>query len=183
MGPYESWSIKLLKLRCKLKEVYLENPLWVLMVGKGRIGRKRRLRHKEKTFSILSIEKGELLVDKKAKDKVVCDVLSRKPWQFDKKVIQDRVTNQFTFIHMGQRVVLKPLFPIEVHKDQKKIRVKRESMRKLLEEFQDAFLEDIPHGLPPLRGTEHHIHLTLGASLPNKLVYGTNLEEAKEIYK
>ncbi|RDX86166.1 hypothetical protein CR513_32534, partial [Mucuna pruriens] len=92
-------------------------------------------------------EKGELLVDRKVKvmftlrryeDRVVCDVvpmeathlLLRRPWQFDKKVIHDGVTNDFTFIHMGQRVVLKPLSSSEVQEDQKKINVKRESERK-----------------------------------------------------
>ncbi|RDX88940.1 hypothetical protein CR513_29396, partial [Mucuna pruriens] len=92
-------------------------------------------------------KKGELLVDKQAEvtftlgsyeDKVVCDVVPMqatylplgKLWQFDKKVIHIEVTNQFTFIHMGQRVVLKPLSPKEVHEDQKKMKVKKESERK-----------------------------------------------------
>ncbi|RDY11940.1 hypothetical protein CR513_03327, partial [Mucuna pruriens] len=78
-------------------------------------------------------EKGELLVDRQVEvmftlrgyeDRVVCDVvpmdathwLLGKPWQFDKKVIHDGVTNHFTFIHMGQRVMLKPLSPSEEDK-------------------------------------------------------------------
>ncbi|RDY11591.1 hypothetical protein CR513_03725, partial [Mucuna pruriens] len=68
-------------------------------------------------------------------DRVVYDMvpmeathlLLRRPWQFDKKVIHDGVTNHFTFIHMGQRVVLKPLSSSEVQEDQKKMNVKRES--------------------------------------------------------
>ncbi|RDX74380.1 hypothetical protein CR513_45881, partial [Mucuna pruriens] len=81
-------------------------------------------------------EKGELFVDKQVKvtftlggyeDKVVCDVvpteathlLLGRPLQFD-KVIHDGVTNRFTFIHMGKRIVLKPLSPREVYEDQKK---------------------------------------------------------------
>ncbi|RDX95070.1 hypothetical protein CR513_22461, partial [Mucuna pruriens] len=41
----------------------------------------------------------------------------------------------------------------------------------------------VPHGLPPLRGIEHHIDLTLGEILPNKAAYRTNTEEAKENQK
>ncbi|RDX84734.1 hypothetical protein CR513_34170, partial [Mucuna pruriens] len=36
---------------------------------------------------------------------------------YDKKVIHDGVTNRFTFVHLGQRVVLKPLSPREFHED------------------------------------------------------------------
>ncbi|RDX96173.1 Retrovirus-related Pol polyprotein from transposon 17.6, partial [Mucuna pruriens] len=43
--------------------------------------------------------------------------------------------------------------------------------------------EDIPLGLPPLSGIEHHIDLSLGETLPNKVVYQTNPEEGKEIQK
>ncbi|RDY12526.1 hypothetical protein CR513_02682, partial [Mucuna pruriens] len=47
-------------------------------------------------------------------------------------------------------------------------------MDKLLEEFQDVFPKDIYL-------MEHHINLTLVATLPNRATYRTNLEEAKEI--
>ncbi|RDY13682.1 hypothetical protein CR513_01362, partial [Mucuna pruriens] len=83
------------------------------------------------------IEKGEFLVDKQIdvtftvgeyEDKVTYDVvpiqvthlLLGRPWQFDKRVIHDGVTNRFTFVHLGQRVVLKPLSPREIHEDKKK---------------------------------------------------------------
>ncbi|RDX85650.1 hypothetical protein CR513_33131, partial [Mucuna pruriens] len=38
------------------------------------------------------------------------------------------------------------------------------SMKDLLEEFQDVFHKEVPHGLPPLRGVEHHIDLILRAT-------------------
>ncbi|XP_071916229.1 uncharacterized protein [Coffea arabica] len=50
----------------------------------------------------------------------------------------------------------------------------------LEEEYHDVFPEDIPNGLPPLRGIEHQIDFIPGASLPNKAPYRTNPEETKE---
>ncbi|KAK1680704.1 hypothetical protein QYE76_041552 [Lolium multiflorum] len=49
-----------------------------------------------------------------------------------------------------------------------------------MEEFSDVFPEEVPAGLPPLRGIEHQIDLIPGASLPNRAPYRTNPEETKE---
>ncbi|KAK1614913.1 hypothetical protein QYE76_020430 [Lolium multiflorum] len=48
-------------------------------------------------------------------------------------------------------------------------------------EFQDVFPDELPHGLPPLRGIEHRIDLIPGAPLPNRAAYRTNPEDTKEI--
>ena len=53
----------------------------------------------------------------------------------------------------------------------------------VLQEFEDVFPEDVPAGLPPLRGIEHQIDLIPGATLPNRAPYRTNPEETKEIQK
>nr|KYP38909.1 Transposon Ty3-G Gag-Pol polyprotein [Cajanus cajan] len=53
--------------------------------------------------------------------------------------------------------------------------------QKLLKEFDDLFPQEVPSGLPPLRGIEHQIDLIQGASLPNRLAYRTNPQETKEI--
>jgi hypothetical protein len=37
----------------------------------------------------------------------------------------------------------------------------------VLQEFHDVFSEEVPDGLPPLRGIEHQIDFIPGASLPN----------------
>ena len=52
----------------------------------------------------------------------------------------------------------------------------------LLQEFQDVFPDELPPGLPPLRGIEHRIDLIPGA-LPNKAPYRINPEETKEIQR
>jgi hypothetical protein len=51
----------------------------------------------------------------------------------------------------------------------------------LLQEFEDVFPDEVPDGLPPIRGIEHQIDLVPGASLPNRPAYRTNPDETKEI--
>jgi len=51
----------------------------------------------------------------------------------------------------------------------------------ILQEFDDVFPQELPPGLPPLRGIEHRIDLIPGAPLPNRAAYRTNPEETKEI--
>jgi hypothetical protein len=46
----------------------------------------------------------------------------------------------------------------------------------LLLEFKDVFPDEIPLGLPPLRGIEHQIDLIPGVALPNRVPYRTNPE-------
>ena len=55
------------------------------------------------------------------------------------------------------------------------------SLMSILQEFEDVFPQELPPGLPPLRGIEHRIDLIPGAPLPNRAAYRTNPEETKEI--
>ena len=53
----------------------------------------------------------------------------------------------------------------------------------LLQEFEDLFADDVPKGLPPIRGIEHQIDFIPGASIPNKPAYRTSPEETKELQR
>jgi hypothetical protein len=53
----------------------------------------------------------------------------------------------------------------------------------ILQAYEDVFPNELPPGLPPLRGIEHQIDLIPGASLPNRAAYRTNPEETKEIQR
>ncbi|XP_052477129.1 uncharacterized protein LOC128032557 [Gossypium raimondii] len=107
----------------------------------------------------------------KYSDEVLCDVvpmhaghmLLGRPWQFDRKAIHDGFTNRYTFKFEGKNVTLVPMTPRQ--------------------EFEDVFPEDIPNGLPPIRGIEHQIDFFPGASIPNRPAYRTNPEETKELQK
>ena len=53
----------------------------------------------------------------------------------------------------------------------------------LLQEFEDVFPEEMPSGLPPIRGIEHQIDLVPGAVIPNRPAYRSNPEETKELQR
>jgi len=57
------------------------------------------------------------------------------------------------------------------------------SVEFLLQEYKNVFSKEIPNGLPPLRGIEHHIDLIPGASLPNRPAYRSNPQETQEIQR
>src|SRR3989475_9338554 len=53
----------------------------------------------------------------------------------------------------------------------------------LLQDYKDVFPEDLPSGLPPLRGIEHQIDFIPGSSIPNRPAYRSNPMETKELQK
>lgn len=53
----------------------------------------------------------------------------------------------------------------------------------LLQEFYDVFPNEVPSGLPPVRGIEHQIDFVPGATLPNRPAYRSNPEETKELQR
>ena len=56
-------------------------------------------------------------------------------------------------------------------------------LAQLIKEFEDVFPNELPKGLPPLRGIEHQIDLIPGAPLPNKPAYRCNPLETKELQR
>ncbi|KAG5233045.1 Integrase [Salix suchowensis] len=53
----------------------------------------------------------------------------------------------------------------------------------LLQEFEDVLPEEVPYGLPPIRGIEHQIDFIPGASIPNQPAYRSNPEDTKELQR
>lgn len=51
----------------------------------------------------------------------------------------------------------------------------------LLSEYADVTLEDLPSGLPPDRGIDHHIDLIPGSSMPNQAAYRMSPTESEEM--
>ena len=52
-----------------------------------------------------------------------------------------------------------------------------------MQQYDDDVPEEIPSGLPPIRGIEHQIDLVPGASLPNRPAYKIGPEETKELQR
>ncbi|KAH9744280.1 Endonuclease [Citrus sinensis] len=53
----------------------------------------------------------------------------------------------------------------------------------LLQDFDDVFPNEVPNGLPPIRGIEHQIDFVPRATIPNRPAYRSNPEETKELQR
>ncbi|XP_057249992.1 uncharacterized protein LOC130591095 [Beta vulgaris subsp. vulgaris] len=141
-----------------------------------------------------------------------CHILLGRPWQFDRHMKYDGRTNVCIATVGGKRTTLKPLpSPIpkkgtllvsakeiekeleeehegyllmakEVEGEQQPYKVPKH-LEHVLDEYSDVFPQDLPPGLPPIRGIEHQIDLVPGASLPNKATYRCNPQETQELQR
>ena len=53
----------------------------------------------------------------------------------------------------------------------------------LLQEYEDVFSNDVPSGLPHIRGIQHQIDFVPGVTIPNRPAYRSNSEETKELQR
>ena len=53
----------------------------------------------------------------------------------------------------------------------------------LLQEFDDVFPQEVPSGLPPIRGIKQQINFVLGTVIPNRPAYRSNPDETKELQR
>ena len=53
----------------------------------------------------------------------------------------------------------------------------------LLQEYKDVFPNDVPSGLPPIRGIKYQIDFVSGATIPNRPAYKSDLKETKELQR
>ena len=53
----------------------------------------------------------------------------------------------------------------------------------LLQEYEDVFPNDVPSGLPHIRGIENEIDFVPSVTIPNRPAYRSNLEETKELQR
>ena len=56
-----------------------------------------------------------------------------------------------------------------------------EEIQKLLEEFANIVVDELPCSLPPIRSISYHIDLIPGASLPKKAAYRLTSQENEEV--
>jgi hypothetical protein len=56
-----------------------------------------------------------------------------------------------------------------------------EEIQKLLEEFADIVVDELPRSLPSIKSISHHIDLIPGSSLQNKVVYRLTPQENEEV--
>ncbi|XP_070057052.1 uncharacterized protein [Nicotiana tomentosiformis] len=99
---------------------------------------------------------------------------------YDRNVFHDGRKNRYSLKLNGRKFTLAPLSPSQVFEDQKRL---RETMGKPRGGIKNVFPEDIPNGLPPLRGIEHQIDFVPRSQIPNRPAYRSNPEETKELQR
>ena len=57
------------------------------------------------------------------------------------------------------------------------------SIISFLQEYEDVFLEEAPHGLPPIGGIEHQIDFVPSTTISNIPAYRSSPEETKELQR
>ncbi|XP_074300731.1 uncharacterized protein LOC141632040 [Silene latifolia] len=102
-----------------------------------------------------------------------CHILLGRPWQFDRRVGHDGRKSLFLEASAVEEVLAqRERAYVLVVRDLESVgESNRQGVQGLLNEFMDVFPEELPYGLPPLRGIEHRNDLIPGAAFPNKQAY------------
>ncbi|XP_019198894.1 PREDICTED: uncharacterized protein LOC109192648 [Ipomoea nil] len=150
---------------------------------------------------------GELKVDKQAlisisigkyQDDVLCDIIPMhachillgRPWKYDRDTLH-HAPKEVYYIQVQSKKLREELAQKakeamsmkETTSGKQKALAQEKKERKEGMNKDNVFLEELPKGLPPIRGIEHQIDLIPRASLPNRPAYLTNPDEAKEIQR
>ncbi|XP_074277615.1 uncharacterized protein LOC141601251 [Silene latifolia] len=120
-------------------------------------------------------------------------IFKRRPWEFDRNTTHQGKENVYSFKRNGKKVTLTPLppnqrgcgspnMPEEVNGV---LFLSEAAMIKELKQeqpkYNEVFPAELPSGLPPLRGIEHHIDLVPGFVLPNRPTYRCDPTSTKEL--
>jgi hypothetical protein len=126
---------------------------------------------RENTFSLEKEGIRHILIplkDEKVEEQRNSKVLLVKEKEFLEQLQEDEVS--FSIIGKPRTVITNTRIddlPIEV--------------QKLLDEYVDIVVDDLPDEFPPIRSISHHIDLIPGASLPNKVAYRMTPAENEKI--
>ncbi|XP_074292222.1 uncharacterized protein LOC141619090 [Silene latifolia] len=135
-------------------------------------------------FSIGKVYKDEVLCDVVPMD--ACHLLLGRPWEFDRNTTHQGKENVYSFKHEGKKVTLTPLPTNQRNYGSPNMSEEISgvlflSKAAMIQEQRDVFPKELPSGLPPLRGIEHHIDLVPGSVLPIRPAYRSDPVATKEL--
>ncbi|GJS20332.1 RNA-directed DNA polymerase [Tanacetum coccineum] len=138
-----------------------------------------------------------------------CHMLLGRPWQFDRKTMHDGYKNTYSFKKDGETIILGPS---DIRKESKNQLLSQaeflaeaqdatnvyalvvvesnecrfdvpHEVKAILDDFADVVPDELPPGLPSMRGIQHCIDFVPGAVIPHKAAYRMNPKEHEELQR